>query len=392
MRIFTLVFALACPIGCAAPEPVLEVASAVGWYPDPGDSPPMPRAVVRRDVREVDVEVVARGLEVPWSIVFAPDGRMLFSERPGRIRALHPDGRLETWADLSGVVAEGEGGVLGLALDARDEDALRVVVMYTTERDGERVNRVSSLRDSGTGGDDERVLVDDIPGADRHDGGALAIGPDGMLYVGTGDAKKPRLAQRLDSLAGKILRVTLDGEIPADNPFEGSPVWAYGFRNVSALAFEPESGALWAASHGPSGEYPGLEARDAVYVVERGRNHGWPLEVGVSDEPDIVSPVLYYEDEAHPPGGATFYDGALFPRMRGDFLMTTLRSETLERVRLRDGAPLAIERWYRARFGRLRAIAVGPDGAIYLSTSNRDGRAEQTHPGSDFIYRLIPTR
>ncbi|HEU4754860.1 MAG TPA: PQQ-dependent sugar dehydrogenase, partial [Armatimonadota bacterium] len=369
-----------------------EVAVEASSAPERGGTPPMPRPVIRKEVPEVRVEVIARDLQIPWALAFAPDGRLFFTERPGRIRVLRPGEPPRTYADLNQVTHRGEGGLMGLALHPRFPRQPYLYVMYTTRVGRSAVNRISRFTDTGTGVSREKILIDGIPAAQFHDGGALAFGPDGMLYAGTGDARNPPSSQDLHSLNGKILRVTPDGKVPKDNPFPGSPVWACGFRNVSALAWQPGTGQLWAANHGPSGEFPGLHASDAVYKVRKGGNHGWPLVVGTTTRREIVSPVLYYPDEAVPPGGALFYTGQLFPRFRGDYFLATLKSAHLQRVTLRDGRIAGIERWWPEKYGRLRALAQGPDGAIYFSTSNRDGRAERSYPGSDYIYRIVPAR
>jgi quinoprotein glucose dehydrogenase len=213
-----------------------------------------------------------------------------------------------------------------------------------------------------------------------------------MLYIGTGDANIPPIAQDLTHPNGKVLRITPDGKVPADNPFPGSPVWAYGFRNISGLSFHPETGELWAASHGPSSNLPGEpKYMDSVFVVRKGANHGWPLHLGTSPDGKFVSPLLFWPNEPIPPGGTLFYTGAAFPRFKGNLFMTSLRSELLHRVDVAPGNDVrALERWWPQKYGRLRAIAQGPDGAIYVGTSNRDGRTDRNYPGSDFIYRLMP--
>lgn len=361
--------------------------------PELGGRPPMPSSVTISEVPGVRVEAVARNLEVPWALDFAPDGTLFFTERPGRIRKLRPGGAPETLLDLQGVVHRGEGGLMGLALHPRFPEEPYLYVMYTADREGRVVNRISRLTQRGTTAGEERVLLDDIPAAQFHDGGALEFGPDGMLYAGTGDARKPTFAQDRSSLAGKILRLRPEGGVPEDNPFSGSPVWAFGFRNVTGLAWHPETGELWAASHGPSGEFGGLRNRDAVYVVRKGGNHGWPVVVGATERAGVESPVLYYPDEAVPPGGTLFYTGSLLPQFRGSLFLTSLGTTHLQHIEVEGERKIAhIGRWWPGKYGRLRAIEQGPDGALYFSTSNRDGRAESPHPGSDFIYRITPTR
>jgi quinoprotein glucose dehydrogenase len=361
--------------------------------PRVGGSPPMPAPVLRRDVPEVRVEEVAANLAIPWAIAFAADGRLFFTERPGRIQVIpRGGGKPRPYLDLRAVVAEGEGGLMGLALHPEFPASPYLYAMYTARAPAGAVNRVVRLRDRGPSAGDETILLDRIAAAQNHDGGAVAFGPDGMLYVGTGDGQRPPSAQDPASFNGKILRLTPDGKVPADNPFPGSPVWAYGFRNVTALAWHPATGDLWAASHGPSGEFPGLFFRDSVYVVRRGGNHGWPLVVGTTTDPRLVSPVLYYPDAAVPPGGAIFYTERLFPQFRNNYFLASLRAADLQRVVVGAGNRIErIERWWPGRYGRLRAIAQGPDGAIYFSTSNQDGREPQVNdPGGDHLYRIVP--
>lgn len=360
--------------------------------PERGDSPFMPKIERYDGAGELRVEVVARDLDVPWDLGFLPDGRMLVTERRGRVRQLRGGSEPSTWLDLGERAVEGEGGVLGIAVSPHFERDRAIFLMYTRATDsGELVQRISRFLDDGGLAKSEKVLVDGIPGARFHNGGALRIGPDGRLYAGTGDVREPELAQDRASLAGKILRLGLDGSIPKDNPFPGSFVWAYGFRNVSALAFRPGTMELWAATHGPSNEYPGLAHRDAIYRVRRGGNHGWPLVVGVPDRPGIVGPVIYFEEEAVPPGGLTFYEGSLFPAFTGQLFLTSLGTMHLQRIELDGDRAQRIARyWEDHRYGRLRAVVEGPDGALYVTTSQRDGRASRKLPGADFVYRIVP--
>ena len=360
-----------------------------------GPAPPMPAEVIHRDdVPGVRVDVVASGLEIIWDIAFAPDGRMFFTERRGRIRVLYPgspDAQPRLFAEVATVLG-GESGLMGLALHPRFPQEPYVYVMYTARKRGGGVNRVSRFTEVAGRGRDERVLLDDIPSARNHDGGALTFGPDGMLYVATGDAQIPHIAQDLSHPNGKILRIAPDGSVPPGNPFPNSNVWAYGFRNVSGLSFRPQTDELWAASHGPSSPEPNEpKYMDSVYVVRRGGNHGWPMHLGVSASGQFVSPVLFWPNEPIPPGGTMFYTGELFPQFKGSFFMSSLRSELMHRVEVSEaGEVRAIERWWPQKYGRLRAIAQAPDGSIYIGTSNRDGRTPREYPGSDFIYRLTP--
>ena len=355
-----------------------------------GASPPMPPSIVRHEVPEVEVVEVARDLEVVWALRFAPDGRLFITERAGRIRIFNPDTRqLSNYARVT-TVHGGESGLMGLALHPEFPREPWVYVMYTARKAGGGVNRISRLRQREGADVEEQVLIDDIPAAVNHDGGALEFGPDGMLYIGTGDAMTPALAQDLGQLNGKVLRIAPDGRVPADNPIAGSPIWAYGFRNVSGLAFHPATKDLWAASHGPSATSPDKpKFMDSVYRVEKGRNHGWPSHLGVSADPAIVSPVIFFNDRFVPPGGLVFYAGAA--PLANTLFMTALRAQEIDRFVIEDGRTVTrIERWWPDKFGRLRAIAVAADGSIYVGTSNRDGRVRGEYRGSDFIYRLRP--
>lgn len=356
--------------------------------PTIGRGPDLPSAVLRSNIPGVRITEVARGLRIVWSLRWAPDGRLFVAERPGRLSTLRPGASsLATYADLPTALG-GESGLMGVALHPRFPSEPFVYVMYTARKPGGGVNRVSRLRDVDGRGVDELVLLDGIPASRNHDGGAMEFGPDGMLYVGTGDAAVPALAQDLSQMSGKILRIAPDGTIPPDNPVPGSPVWAYGFRNVSALAFHPRSGDLWAATHGPSGvgaDEP--KHMDAVFVVKKAGNHGWPMHLGASDNPSIVSPIIFSRDRAVPPGGMVFYTG------RGEFhenlFLTSLRGQELYRFVVGDERTVsAVERWWTDRFGRLRAITEGPDGSLFIGTSNRDGRAAGDYAGSDYVFRL----
>jgi glucose/arabinose dehydrogenase len=359
---------------------------------DIGELPGLPPVNVLADVPNVTVSEVARELRIIWSLRWAPDGRLFICERRGRLLVLKPGAaKPEVYARLSTALG-GESGLMGLALHPDFPRQPFIYVMYTARKTGGGVNRISRFTDTPAGGDDETVLIDDIPASRNHDGGALEFGPDGMLYVGTGDANVPGLAQELDKPNGKILRVRPDGSIPPDNPFPNSAVWAYGFRNVSGLAFHPTSGELWAASHGPSAVEPEEPKHmDSVYIVRKGANHGWPLHLGVSAEPAYVSPTIFFKDRATPPGGLRFHTGTSGP-WAGSLFMTGLRNQELMRFRV-DGPRTitSVERWWPNRFGRLRAVTQGPDGSLYVGTSNADGRAEGNYPPEDFIYRLTPS-
>ncbi|MCS7234927.1 MAG: PQQ-dependent sugar dehydrogenase [Armatimonadota bacterium] len=325
-----------------------------------------------------------RGLEIPWSLAFAPDGRAFVTERPGRVRVVR-DGRVDPQpAAILPVAHVGEGGLLGIALHPRFPNPPYVYLYYTYQQDGLR-NRVERFREQGGRLVRDRVVVDDIPGAFVHDGGRIRFGPDGMLYVGTGDARQPSLAQDPRSLAGKILRVTPDGGVPADNPFPGSPVYSLGHRNVQGLAWHPQTRRLYSTEHGPSGER-GF-AHDEVNLIRPGANYGWP-EVVCSEgsRPEFVDPLACSGDDTWAPSGAEFVRRGSW---RGRLLVANLRGAHLRAFVLsHDGSRVERQEVVLSGFGRLRDVVEGPDGAVYVLTSNRDGRGRPAD-ADDRILRLI---
>jgi quinoprotein glucose dehydrogenase len=349
-------------------------------FPCPTSADPIvgrqPQTVKDQFRSEVDgyaVEVWARRLDTPWSMVFLPDGQALISERPGRIRVAAKDGTLAQapYATIP-VHARGEGGLMGLALHPDFARQPFVYAMMTVSEGGKVVNRVVRLRHGATPAID-RVIVDGIPAGTYHNGGRIAFGPDGMLYVTTGETFQAEIAQDLKSLGGKILRVTPEGDVPPDNPFPGSPIWSYGHRNPQGLAWHPNTKELFISEHGPSGEF-GRRKDDEINVVRKGGNYGWPLVVGAAGMKQYVDPILLWRETGAPPSGIAFYDGSLF--------VATQRSDALIRVDLerkgQDWTVKAIERWFSdkpdsGKWGSFRDAVVGPDGALYALTNFSGG-------------------
>jgi glucose/arabinose dehydrogenase len=343
----------------------------------------------------VRTETVVTGLEVPWGIAFLPDGDLLVTERPGRVRrvqggqlAAQPVLRLE-------VAASGEGGLMGIALHPRFADN-RLFYLYYTARKGDRsVNRLERFRlapDKASATSD-RVVLDDLPAGLYHDGGRLHFGPDGMLYVGTGDARDPSRSQNVDDPAGKLLRVGPDGEVPADNPWPGKRAFLAGIRNLEAFDWR-DPGTLVVVDHGPSGEL-GRSGHDEVSVARAGQNLGWPTIYSCQSRAGLVSPSLTW-DRAAPPGGAAIYTGTAIADWRGSLLIGTLGSRHLHRVVFDPANPVRVMRHEvyldgepPAGLGRLREVAMGPDGHLYVTTSNCDGRG-RCPPEKDIIVRVVP--
>jgi len=338
---------------------------------------------------DFSIDVLIKGLDTPWAIDFAPDGRIFITERRGRIRVFER-GRLrpEPWMTLE-VAASGEAGLLGLALDPRFAQNFFLYIA-TTYRDtaGKMQNRLVRLREDAKSGKGQldKVLVDHVAGANNHDGGRVKFGPDGKLYWTMGDAQTTRYAQNLNSLNGKILRLNSDGSIPADNPFSNSYVYSYGHRNPQGLAWQPKTGRLYATEHGPSG-FQGC-CRDEVNLIEPGKNYGWPEVRGDETREGMVPPVIHAgTSETWAPAGASF---ATRGPWAGSLLFTGLRGQTLYRLPLDPNDPRKagqLERHFYRRFGRLRDVVEGPDGNLYLLTSNRDGRGNPTED-DDRLIRL----
>ncbi|HEX8352546.1 MAG TPA: PQQ-dependent sugar dehydrogenase, partial [Pyrinomonadaceae bacterium] len=282
-------------------------------------------------------------------------------------------------------------GLMGLTLHPDFARNRLLYLAYAYSRDGVHV-RVVRFRETGAGLSDRALIIEGIPAARFHAGTRLRFGPDGKLYVTTGDAAEKELGQRLDTLAGKTLRLNDDGTVPDDNPFAGRPgarpeIWSYGHRNSQGLDFQPGTGLMFQTEHGPSG-FDGPGGGDEVNVVERGKNYGWAIIHHRETRPGMESPLLEYTPACAPASGA-FYRGSALAQFRGDFFFGCLRGEGLQRVVLEGRVVRSEERLLRGEYGRIRDVAEGPDGALYFSTSNRDGRGRPA-ADDDRIMRLIP--
>lgn len=375
------------------------------------------------DSLRVRVETLAGGLEVPWDLAFTPDGRIFVTERPGRIRVIeHGRLRTEPWAELDVFARDSdirpESGLMGIALDPDFERNGHLYVMATVDRRGggrllaralRRVqqlmgrptgsaweNRVYQFTDRDGYGSDRRTLIAGLPANYYHAGGALRFGPDHMLYLTIGDVLDSERAQDPASRIGAIHRYRSDGTRPDDSPFPGSPVYAHGLRNSQGLVWHPATGTLFAVDHGPSylpheGERLGL---DELNVIVAGGNYGWPAEAGRERGARFREPIAEWSP-AIAPAALALYQGTLFPQWSGDLLVTGLRGQQLRRVAI-ESDPDQLGTWrviaeevLLEGIGRIRALRVGPDGALYLATSNRDGRG---HPGpiDDRLLRITP--
>jgi aldose sugar dehydrogenase len=326
----------------------------------------------------VNVEVLATGLEVPWAVDFAPDGRALITERPGRIRVFS-DGHIQdgVWAAPE-VVSVSEAGLLGLAIDPDFATNHRVYVALSYRLpNGGHANRLVRMHEENGKGIMDAVLLDGVMGSTQHDGGRVRIGPDSMIYWTTGDSGNGDLSQDVRSLNGKILRVNLDGSIPSDNPIPGSPIYSYGHRNPQGLAWQPGTQDLYATEHGPSGN-PDC-CQDEVNRILPGQNYGWPVITAEETREGLVSPVWQSGlSETWAPSGAAFVTQGPW---EGSLLFTGLRGESLYRLVFDPAAPsrpVSLEGYLKEQFGRLRDVAQGPDGAFYVLTNNRDAFGSPT--------------
>ena len=339
------------------------------------------------------IEKVVGGLEVPWSIVWAPDGRMIFTERPGRVRVVEK-GTLKPQPlfVVSDVEESGESGLMSVALHPQFSSNQFIYLSYAYSSGGVRV-RVVRYRETPQGLVDRKVIIEDLPAAQYHAGCRIRFGPDGKLYVTTGDATRRELAQQLDSLAGKTLRLNDDGTVPQDNPFVGRAntrpeIWSTGHRNAQGLDFQPGSGLMFQTEHGPS-RFDGPEGGDEVNIVEKGKNYGWPTIHHKETRAGLESPLLEYTPACAPASGA-FYNGSALPGFKGNFFLGCLKGERLIRVAL-DGRKVVSQEDVVKEYGRIRDVAEGPDGYVYFSTSNRDGRGKAAED-DDRILRIVPAQ
>ena len=345
----------------SAPQSNSTHAATATTSPSPSTTPPATTAPA--------TETIATGLPVPWGLAFLPDGSALVTLRDqGEVLHVVPGATPVSVGRVPGVVPEGEGGLLGIAVSpgfASD----RTVFVYLTSRDDNRVLRMTF---DGTTLRADKVIVDGIAKAANHDGGRLAFGPDGYLYISTGDAGKRDPAQDKGSLSGKILRVTADGAPAQGNPFPGSPIWSIGHRNVQGLAWD-KAGRMYASEFGQN-------TWDELNRIEPGRNYGWPDAEGIARRSGFVDPIRQWTTaEASPSGIALGADGAIY--------MAALRGQSLWRIPL-DGSGNAgtPKRLLQEKYGRLRTVAAAPDGRIWLVTSNTFRGT--LHPGDDRILAL----
>ncbi|MFB9743881.1 PQQ-dependent sugar dehydrogenase [Pseudonocardia sulfidoxydans] len=364
MRIAARGYGVAAALVAAALVVVLALASCGSTAPGPVDATAqVPTPAATSDLAPQRTpgapRVLLTGLEVPWAIAFLPDGNALVTEREsGRIVRVTPQGAATPVGTVGGVSARGEGGLLGIAVSPRFATDRAVYVYYTSAEDN-RVVRLQVGPDDTIDGTTQQVIVSGIGAASIHNGGGLTFGPDGLLYVATGDASRSDASQDRDDLGGKVLRVTPDGAPAPGNPF-GTAVWTYGHRNVQGLAFGPGD-RLYATEFGQN-------TVDEINLLTPGADYGWPTVEGIAGREGLTDPLVTWATSAASPSGLAYAGGSLWAG--------ALRGERLWRIPLtadgRTGTPEAL---YTGEFGRLRGVVATPDGsALWVTTSNRDGR------------------
>jgi glucose/arabinose dehydrogenase len=364
------------------------------------------------------VETVCEGLEVPWSIAFLPGGKsdMLITERPGRVR-LYADGKLNPVAvyEVPGIktMRGGEIGLMGMCVHPEFEKNKWVYLAFGHTDGDIRVTRYvygpakRQLQEGQTdpgGLTDEKIIVKGIKAGANHAGCCIKFGPDGKLYISTGEMFQGKLAQDMTGINGKILRVNDDGSAPSDNPFVGEEfkakgvrpeIWSYGHRNPQGFDWQPGTGVIFGTEHGPSGEGGTGQGGDELNLIEKGKNYGWPTIHHMQTNEGMETPLKEWTPPIAPSGGS-FYSGDKFPEWKGNYFFGALGGLRVPpqpgvvRVTL-DGRKFVSAEFLATEYGRIRDVIQGPDGYIYFTTSNKDGRGKAA-PNDDRVMRLVPAK
>lgn len=339
------------------------------------------------------LETVATGLEVPWGFAWLPNKDLLVTERPGRVRIVESGKlRAEPVYTVPDVEPSSESGLMDISLHYDFAKNNFVYLGYAYNQDGKQIKVVRYVYKDGKF-TDPKIIIDKIPGAPNHAGMRARFGPDKKLYIATGDATDWNLGQKMDTLAGKTLRLNDDGTVPQDNPFVKTAgarpeIWSTGHRNAQGMAWQPGTGLMFQTEHGPSFFEGKGSGGDEVNIVEAGKNYGWPIIHHTDKKDGLESPLLEYSP-ACAPGSAMFYNATQFPGFGGNFFFGCLRGARIIRVVLEGRKVVRQEDLLAGIVGRIREVGQGPDGYIYFSTSNRDGRGNAAKD-DDRIMRLVP--
>ncbi|HYE23439.1 MAG TPA: PQQ-dependent sugar dehydrogenase [Candidatus Paceibacterota bacterium] len=335
----------------------------------------MPARTLDASLPKEALTEIAGNLEIPWDIAFIDDG-LLVSERTGNVELIRADGSRKE-IPIEGVHDRGEGGLLGLTLHPDFKRTGYVYLYMSSPAQDGTTNRIVRYRYEDEALTEDRVILEGIPGAIYHDGGRMEFGPDGYLYVTTGDATEPSIAQDLSSLGGKILRMTDDGAPAPGNPYD-SLIYSYGHRNPQGLAWDA-AGRLWSTEHGRSGVQSGL---DEINLIEAGANYGWPTIEGDAEEEGMRTPARHSGTrDTWAPASLVYHKGSLY--------FGGLRGEALYEAVLDGTRVTEVKEHFAETYGRIRTVRLSPDGYLYITTSNRDGRGN-ADDADDRIIRVDP--
>jgi len=368
--------------------PLATQCQAQATQAGPAPRSPTPRSVEGR----VGAETVAKGLDHPWALAFLPDGRMLVTERQGRLRIVEKDGRLSPpLGGVPEVAAHGQGGLLDVAIDPQFEQNRLVYLSFAEPGEGGAGTAVARGRLGEGRLEDVKVIYRQEPKVEGngHFGSRLVFGQDGKLFVTQGDRQGYReQAQNLESGIGKLVRINPDGSVPEDNPFVGKSgvrpeIYSYGHRSMQAAALHPETGRLWTVEHGARGG-------DELNHPEAGKNYGWPVitygrdysgaSIGEGTAKEGMEQPVYYWDPVIAPSGATWYTGDRYPGWKGSLFIGSLQPGALVRLTLANGRVTGEERYLGDLGDRIRDVQQGPDGLLYLVTDENDGRVLRVVP------------
>lgn len=350
-----------------------------------------PGDIVGRVGAIAQVRTVAEGLAHPWGLAFLPDGRMLVTERPGRLRIVEKDGRVSAPLDgVPEVFARGQGGLLDVALDPKFAENRLVYLSYSEPGDGGAGTSVARGRLDGAGLADTTVIYRQTPkvGGGLHFGSRLVFARDGNLFVTQGERYQRDRSQNLNEHLGKIVRIRPDGSVPPDNPFVGRAdarpdIWSYGHRNMQGATLHPATGRLWIIDHGAKGG-------DEINLPQAGRNYGWPivtygvdysgLKIGIGTEAPGMEPPMHYWDPSIAPSGMAFYTGDALPGWKGSLFVGSLKFRTLHRLEVDGERVVREEPLLEDLKENIRDVRDGPDGLLYLLTDNSAGRIWRLEP------------